>query len=93
MSFGQSQCYKSKVWCSSNAYSYCVFVLRICVVNHLLIGVALLKDRVECLVFHLHLGTRSLDAVVPHVLVEFASSIFELGLWMQTLHSFVIVVE
>jgi hypothetical protein len=44
---------------------------------------------VECLGFHLDLG--SPDAVVPNVLVELASSIFELGLWMQTVHSFAIV--
>ena len=66
-----------------------ITIQSIIAVNRLPISVALLKDRVECLVFHLDLG--SPDAVVPNVLVELASSIFELGLWMQTVHSFAIV--
>ena len=66
-----------------------ITIQSIIAVNRLPISVALLKDRVECLVFHLDLG--SPDTVVPNVLVELASSIFELGLWMQTVHSFAIV--
>ena len=45
----------------------------------------------ECLGFHLDLG--STDTVVPNVLVELASSIFEFGLWMQTVNSFTIVAK
>ena len=66
-------CYNSINHCSAVNHSY----------------VAFLKDRVECLVFDLDLG--SPDAVAPNVLVERASSIFELGLWMQTVHSLAIV--
>ena len=66
-----------------------ITIQSIVAVSRLLISVALLQDRVECLVFHLDLG--SPDTVVPNVLVELASSIFELGLWMQTVHSFAIV--
>ena len=43
----------------------------------------------ECLVFDLDLGGP--DAVVANVLVELACSIFELGFWMQTVHSLAIV--
>ena len=66
-----------------------ITIQSIIAVNRLPISVALLKDRVECLVFHLDLG--SPDTVVPNVLVELASSIFQLGLWVQTVHSFAIV--
>ena len=66
-----------------------ITIRSIVAVNHLLISVAMLKDRAECLVFHLDFG--SPDAVVPNVLVELASVIFELGLWMQTVHLFAIV--
>ena len=66
-----------------------ITIQSIIAVNCLFIGVALSKDRVECLVFHLDLG--SPDTVVPNVLVELASSIFELGLWMQTVHLLAIV--
>jgi len=41
------------------------------------------------LVFNLDLGGP--DAVVANVLVELACSIFELGFWMQTVHSLAIV--
>ena len=66
-----------------------VIIQSIIAVTRLIISVALLKDRVECLGFHLDLG--SPDTVVPSVLVKLASSIFELGLRMQTVHSFGIV--
>ena len=58
-------------------------------VNRLFISVALLNDSVECLVFYLDF--RSPDTIVPSVLVELASSIFQLGLCMQTVHPFAIV--
>ena len=66
-----------------------ITIQSIIAINRLFISVELLKGRVECLDFHLDLG--SPDTVVPNALVELASSIFELSLWMQTVHSFAIV--
>ena len=48
-----------------------ITIPSIIAVNRLFISVAFLKDRVECLVSHLDLG--SPDTVVPNVLVELAS--------------------
>ena len=51
--------------------------------------IALLKDRAVCLALNLDLG--SLDAFVVKVLVEPASTMLQLGVWVQTIHPFAVV--